>query len=248
MKGAWVANQDAFHRIQTRRAFAYRQPLLCVLFWITLSKTSHLFALSPPPLASAKRGFLWARSRCLGSPCDSPNTRDAGCVRTDFCHSTHRLRAPASRGFSTGVATLSRARSDEQSGISRCPIRFGVPLGVSLVVGLFGPCRLLDGVTTIPLAEPLTLLSLLVVPTCAALRLPPPTVSRSPRPFPPRVREDHAAFMTRRAFHRRRGCALDASALPTTDLPTLPPGSGRHRSFARRAFADACAGRLFTTC
>jgi len=34
---------------------------------------------------------------------------------------------------------------------------------------------------------------------CARL----PTVSKSPRPFLPRVREDHAAFTTRRAFHRR---------------------------------------------
>lgn len=227
-----------------RRAFAYRQALLCAFFWIALSKTSHLFAFSPPSPASAKRGFLQARSRCFGSPCDSPNTRDAGCVRTDFCHSTHRLRAPASRGFSTGVATLARARSDEQSGVSRCLIRFGVPLGFSLVVGLFGPCRLLDGVTTIPQAEPLTLLSLLVVPTRAVSRPRLPTVSRSPRPFLPRVRDDHAAFTTQRAFHRRRGCALDASALPKTDLPTLPPGPGRRRSFAHRAFASLSRGAL----
>jgi len=33
------------------------------------------------------------------------------------------------------------------------------------VVGLFDPCRSLDGVTTTPRTEPLTLLSLLVVPT-----------------------------------------------------------------------------------
>jgi len=203
--------------------------------------TSHLFALSLPPPASARRGFLQARSRTIGSPCDSPNVRDAGCVRTDFCHSTHRLRAPASRGFSTGVATLARARSDEQSGVSRCPIRFGVPSEVFLVVGLLGPCRLLDGVTTTPRTEPLTLLSLLVVPTCALFRMRLPTVSRLPRPSLSRVREDHAASTTRRAFHRRRGCALDASALPTTDLPTLPPGFGRRRSFAHRAFTVACA-------
>jgi hypothetical protein len=104
------------------------------------------------------------------------DTRDAGCVRTDFCHSTHRLRAPASRGFSTGVATLSRARSDEQSGVSRCPIRFGGSSGLSVVVGVFDPCRLLDGVTTNPRTVPLTLLSLFVVPTC-------PRFARACRPF-----------------------------------------------------------------
>jgi len=153
-----------------RRAFAYRKPLSCALRSIALSRNSHLFALSPPSPASAGRGFLQARSRGLGTPCGPPNTRDSGCVRTDFCHSTHRRRAPASRGFSARVATLARARSDEQSGVSRGPIRFGVPLGLSLVVGLFGPCRLLDGVTTIPRAEPLTLLSLLVVPTRANAR------------------------------------------------------------------------------
>jgi hypothetical protein len=223
--------------------FRLPQSPSCAFCSIALSKASHLFALSPPAPASARRGFLQARSRRLGSPCGSPNTRDAGCVRTDLCHSTHRLRAPASRGFSTGVATLSRARSDEQSGVSRCPIRFGGPLGSRLVVSVFGSCRFLDGVTTTPWTEPLTLLSLLVVPTRAASTLRLPTVSRPPRPLLPHVREDHAAFTTRRAFHRRRGRALDASALPMTDLPTLPPGPGRRRSFARRAFAVACAGR-----
>jgi len=64
------------------------------------------------------------------------------------------------------VTTLSRASSNEQSGGSRRPIRFGVLEGF-FVVGLFDPCRLLDGVTTIPRAEPLTLLSLLVVTTVA---------------------------------------------------------------------------------
>jgi hypothetical protein len=40
-----------------------------------------------------------------------------------------------------------------------------VPSGDLFVVGLFDPCRSLDGVTTTPRTEPLTLLSLLVVPT-----------------------------------------------------------------------------------
>jgi hypothetical protein len=193
-----------------RRAFAYRKTFLCAFCSIALSKTSHLFALSPPPPASARRGFLQARSRCIGSPCDSPNTRDAGCVRTDFCHSTHRLRAPASRGFSTRVATLARARSDEQSGVSRRPIRFGVSSGLSLVVGFFGPCRLLDGVTTIPRTEPLTLLSLLVVPTCANCACRPcrdrlgrfsrvsVKITRLSRPEEPSIDEEVAPSMLRR--------------------------------------------------
>jgi hypothetical protein len=51
---------------------------------------------------------------------------------------------------------------------------------LSVVVGFFDPCRLLDGVTTNPRTVPLTLLSLLVVPTC-------PRFARACRPFRDRL-------------------------------------------------------------
>jgi hypothetical protein len=82
-----------------RCAFAYRQAFLFALCSIAFSKTSHLFALSLPPPASARRGFLQARSRCLGLPCDSPMCATQDASKPTFATRTFDNEHPRLVGF-----------------------------------------------------------------------------------------------------------------------------------------------------
>lgn len=178
----------------------------------------HPFAFYPPALASAKRGFLPARSWSLGLPCGLPREHDARCVQTSFCHPLYSLRAPAPRGLSIGHRVFWTHANPRELAFSRRTLRFGVPYGLFTWGALSSPFRV--SASTSHSAEPLTPLSPPRFIDGAFVRI---ESKGPPRPQSSRLREEATTQHDPRCLSSTSDGVRTFLTLPSADLTTLPP-------------------------
>ena len=178
----------------------------------------HPFAFYPQTLASAKRGFLPARSCSFDSSCDLPRAHDARCVQTDVCHPQYSLRAPAPRGLSIGHRAFRLFANPRELAFSRRTLRFSGPRGLFTWGALSSPVRV--SASTSHVAEPLTPLSPPRFVDGAFARV---ESKGPPRPQLSRLREEDTIQHDPRCLPSMSDRVRTFLTLPSADLTTLPP-------------------------